>query len=229
VSRSCVLLFARPPALEAQAKGMGRARRVFDLSRRRVLEAAAALPGVDLVVVGSGSSPITAPPICLPQRGRSFGERLRHAFQDVRTLGYDRIVAVPIDCPGLRVDHLAAAFIHLEAGRSVLGPSPDGGVYLLGAPGDPASWLERVSWGTPLVFRQLLAAQPGSALLPPLADVDTPSDLGPILRDPGLPAEIASEIRRLLLPVRPSSPIARTRLRRPDRTPLACRPPPLAA
>src|SRR6185436_5215285 len=139
VTRRCLLLFARTPALEARAKGMARAERVFALSRRRLLRAASHVPELDVIVAGgAGALGATGR---LPQRGRTFGERLRHAFADVRALGYERIVSVPIDCPRLGTAELASAFAHLDEGRPVLGPSPDGGVYLLGVAGDGGDWL----------------------------------------------------------------------------------------
>ena len=227
MSRRCVLLFARAPAVEAEAKGLGRARRLFELTRGRVLAAVTALPDADLVIVGgAGSARATHH---LAQRGRTFGQRLRRAFADVRALGYERIVAVPIDCPGLSVAHLAAAFRHLDAGRPVLGPSPDGGVYLLGAAEDADGWLRAVSWGSARVLGQLVAGCPGAALLAPLADLDAPRDLAAHLEDPRLSEAIATELRRLLtcVPLLRRSPSGRPA--RGAFSPLACRPPPLAA
>ena len=225
--RRCLMLFARTPVLEAQAKGMGQASRLFDLGRRRVLEAAASLGGVDLVVVGD--APAAGAVHRLPQRGRGFGDRLRHAFSDVRALGYDHIVAVPLDCPRLGASELAAAFAHLAAGRFVLGPSPDGGVYLLGVAGDEGGWLRGIDWCTPRVFRQLLGGAPGAACLPILADVDAPADLPALLRDPALPADVAAEAARLLQRRSPHATHPPFRARRGAVSPFASRPPPPAA
>ena len=75
-STRCILLFARPAGEEARAKRLARARGVFALARRRVVAAVAALPGVDLLVVGPGGA--------LPQRGGGFAERLANAFADAR-------------------------------------------------------------------------------------------------------------------------------------------------
>ena len=226
-ARRCVVLFARTPALEAQAKGMGRGRRLFTLLRRRVLAAAAALPGVDLVVVGDG--PTAGVAHRLPQRGRTFGERLRHALADVRALGYDRLVAVPLDCPRLSAAELAAAFAHLEQGRPVLGPSADGGVYLLGVPAAPPTWLRGVDWCTPRVFRQLRDRLPDARCLALLDDVDAPGDLAALARDPALPPEIAAAIAVLLRRRSPHDVPLLGALRPDAASPYASRPPPPAA
>src|SRR5205807_1266758 len=99
---------------------------------RRVAEAVRSLGGADLLVVGA-AAPGRPPGVRrLEQRGASFGERLRNALADARGLGYREVVAVPGDVPGLSAAHLRAAFAALGRHPVVLGPSPDGGVYLLG-------------------------------------------------------------------------------------------------
>jgi glycosyltransferase A (GT-A) superfamily protein (DUF2064 family) len=158
-----------------------------------VLAAAASLPGVDLVVVGA--APAAGVAHHIPQRGRTFGERLRHALADVRALGYDRLVAVPLDCPRLSAAELAAAFAHLEQGRPVLGPSPDGGVYLLGVPAASPAWLRGVDWCTPRVFHQLRERLPGAVCLTVLDDLDGPRDLAALARDAALPPDESLAVR----------------------------------
>ncbi len=189
-SPRCVLLFARPADEEARAKRIGGARRLFALARARVVAAVAALPGVDLVVVGRG-------PGALPQRGDSFGERLANAFADARALGYRDIVAVPTDVPGLGSRQLAAAFGHLASTPVVLGPSPDGGVYLIGCRDDPGALFRGVRWRTPAVLADLAARAGAAARLDPLADVDRRSDLRCLgdLRDRELAALVADLLR----------------------------------
>jgi glycosyltransferase A (GT-A) superfamily protein (DUF2064 family) len=159
-SSRCVLLFARAAGAEAHAKGLGRGAALFALARRRVLAAAAAL-GVDLVVVGPAAPGIRR----LPQRGDGFAERLGNAFADARALGYGEIVAVPTDVPRLGARQLAAAFRGLTVHGVVLGPSPDGGVYLLGIGTgiDPAALLGGVRWRTSRVFADLVAGASGAA------------------------------------------------------------------
>lgn len=68
----------------------------------------------------------------LEQRGADFGEKFSNAFADVYALGYERIIAIGSDCPGLRPADLTTAIHRLESGETVLGPTLNGGVYLLG-------------------------------------------------------------------------------------------------
>ncbi|HET7041587.1 MAG TPA: DUF2064 domain-containing protein [Gemmatimonadales bacterium] len=165
----CILLFARAADQEARAKRLSRAQGLFALARRRVVAAAAALPGVDLLAVGPGGA--------LPQRGEGFAERLANAFADARARGYREIVAVPTDVPRLVVRQLAEAFRRLAAAEVVLGPSPDGGAYLIGCRIDPGSLFRGVRWRTAGAFADLAANAGAPAVLDPLEDVDRRSDL----------------------------------------------------
>src|SRR5262245_10109151 len=122
--RRAVLLFARRPDREARAKGLAGAEPLFASLRDRTVAAVAALPDADLVVVGEPGAGVRLPAGArvLPQRGRSFAERLENAFADVRGLGYDAIVAVGADAPSLDASRLAAAFDALRSHPLVLGP-----------------------------------------------------------------------------------------------------------
>ena len=170
-TRACVLLFARDPAAEETAKGLAGGRCLFDFTRRRIIKAVAGLAGVDLIVAGSGAGDLL-------QRGAGFGERLLNAFQDARALGFDRIVAVPIDTPQIDRCHLREALLRLGTHEVVLGRSPDGGVYLIGARGDVAGLFEGVRWRSSSVGADLIANAPDAVLLAEeLADVDGRADI----------------------------------------------------
>lgn len=185
-NRRCVLLFARTPRQEALAKGLGRDTALFEFTRDRVRAASAALDGVDLFV------PIQGP--------GSFGEKLAGAFAQARAEGYERIVAVPIDAPGLGARELAGAFAALETHDIVLGPSPDGGVYLLGLRGESAvpARLADVRWLTSRVASDLMALFPGAAVLDRVvADLDRRADLAGIARDAVDDPELAALVSSL--------------------------------
>ena len=225
----CVLVFARTPSREAQAKRMPAARALFACARERVLAAATA-SGAG-VVVAAPDARAAAPPgaTVLPQRGRTFAERLASALADARGLGYRQILVVPGDVPGLETRHLRAAFARLRSCATVLGPSPDGGVYLLGVRGDFAPVLAGVPWCTARVFPALLTNAGGAAVLPPLADVDGYAHLRALRSmaelDAGLAVIVAALFARAAWPppaVSSSSPD-------PHRSPFASRPPPSRA
>jgi hypothetical protein len=109
----------------------------------------------------------------------------------------------------------------------VLGPSPDGGVYLLGVRGDFAPVLAGVPWCTERVFETLLANAGTAAVLPVLADVDTPRHLRALRADANLDAELARLVADLL--ARAAWPRPRPHSiapAGPHRSPVASRPPP---
>jgi glycosyltransferase A (GT-A) superfamily protein (DUF2064 family) len=166
--RRCVLLFARAPRAEAAVKGLRGGEALFALSQGRVRDAVAALPGVELVLV---------PPAA--QAGTDFGEKLEAAFRNAACRGYEEIVAVPGDVPELTARDLAAAFQALSASDRVLGPSRDGGVWLIGLRADAVSlpdFFGRVPWRTPQVLAALLGNAPKVFLLGELLDVDRRAD-----------------------------------------------------
>lgn len=207
----CILLFARTAEGEARAKRLSRARAVFAFARRRVLAAARSLPETALVVVGPAGD--------LPQRGNGFAERLANAFADARALGYREIVAVPTDVPRLGRRQLAAAFRELETASVVLGPSPDGGAYLIGCRNDPSDLFAGVRWQTSQVFADLAANAGDPAVLDPLEDVDRWSDV--LALSPELIRLVTRPIRFFESP----RPVFRTAVSNP----LFQRPPPFAS
>ena len=183
--RRCVLLFARSPREEARTKRLRGAEGLFALAGERVAEAAAR-GGFDLLVVGDGGPPKQEGKARLSQRGRGFADRLLNAFADAAALGYTQVVAVPGDVPGLDAAVLAEAGRALEEGGVVLGPSPDGGVYLLGCAPSLAPAFRDVRWRTGAVFADLRARALGLGLavraLGALPDVDRCRDLDELAR-----------------------------------------------
>ncbi len=96
--------------------------------------------------------------------------------------GYEQVVLLDGDSPTLPSDYLRSAFDQLTGDAVVLGPTFDGGYYLIGACRPRPALFEwehldsaRVCWQT----RQLAEALGARvALLPPWYDVDTAEDLG---------------------------------------------------
>ena len=193
----CILLFARTAEGEARAKRLSRARALFAFARGRVLAAARSLPETGVLVVGPRGD--------LPQRGDGFAERLANAFADARALGYREIVAVPTDVPRLGRRQLAEAFRRLAATDVVLGPSPDGGAYLIGCRNDPSDLFAGVRWQTSQAFADLAANAGNPAVLDPLEDVDRWDDV--LALSPELLRLVATPIR-IFEPPRPASRIA---------------------
>jgi 2-phospho-L-lactate guanylyltransferase (CobY/MobA/RfbA family) len=199
-SRRCVVLFARAPRAEARRKSLPAAEALFRAVARHVRQEVALLPRVDLLCCAPGVTP--APDgRRISQRGHDFASRLARAFADARALGYDDVVVIPGDVPGIDARTIARAFDRLRTTPVVLGPSPDGGVYLIGCHGSADGLLRGVRWCTPHVTRDLLARAPGAALLDQRRDVDGPRDLSRVRHDASVPCELRALVAFTVRPV----------------------------
>jgi uncharacterized protein len=120
-----------------------------------------------------------------PQGEGSLGDRLGRAMSESFAAGAIGVLAIGIDCPGLTADVLMQASRALEQQDVVLGPSTDGGYYLIGLNRRAANYTSdlfgEIAWSTEVVLAQTLAiAQRHNlsiATLAPLSDVDYPDDL----------------------------------------------------
>jgi rSAM/selenodomain-associated transferase 1 len=115
------------------------------------------------------------------QEGESLGDRMANAFTKSFLLGADKAVVIGTDRPQITVDIVSQSFSLLDAAYIVMGPTEDGGYYLMGI---KEMWMEifkDISWGTDMVFTQTLnkitSLGVGCLLLETLRDVDTVADL----------------------------------------------------
>lgn len=119
----------------------------------------------------------------VPQVGADLSQRLDGVLTDCLQQGYGRVVAINSDSPDLPVEYLAQAFDRLNDNNVdiVLGPSDDGGYYLIGMSRYWPRLVSDVEMSTANVLRDTLtiAAEAGAAvsLLPEWYDVDTIHDL----------------------------------------------------
>ena len=92
----------------------------------------------------------------LPQRGDGFGERLAFATADLFQCGFGSVCLIDSDSPTVSADVYAGAVEMLsKAGdRVVLGPSDDGGYYLIGLKQTRRELFERIDWSTERVLDQ---------------------------------------------------------------------------
>jgi hypothetical protein len=125
---------------------------------------------------------------CWPQPDGPLGERMAAAFQHVFAAGVDRAILLGSDIPDLPPRVIASAMRALERRAAVIGPSSDGGYYLIGfqASAYRAAVFEGIAWGTPEVFTATCQrfAQAGVTprRLPTWWDVDDDDDLAALIR-----------------------------------------------
>jgi hypothetical protein len=91
-----------------------------------------------------------------PQKGRDLGEKLTHAFEFTFKKGAKKVVAIGTDSPAIDKEVILRAFEELESRDCVIGPSSDGGYYLLGLSSFYREIFKNIMWSTDRVFRQTL-------------------------------------------------------------------------
>ena len=92
------------------------------------------------------------------QRGETFGERLMFAVCDLLSVGFASVCLINSDSPMVPASCFAEAAEQLArpGDRIVLGPSEDGGYYLIGQKQLHKRLFEEIDWSTERVFGQTL-------------------------------------------------------------------------
>lgn len=93
----------------------------------------------------------------LPQMGEDYGERLISCVSRLCKDGPPLVLVRP-DCPTLPVREIERAYRMLESGEAevVLGPSIDGGYYLVGLNSPHSPLFHRMPWGKPRLLEMTL-------------------------------------------------------------------------
>ena len=177
----------------AQGVGEERALRVHLHLLGRTLEAAAAVRAERWLLLhppGWDRSELPFPGRLLDsfrlgtQDGPDLGARMRGALLAGLGEGFERVVLTGSDTPGIGPGILEEAFTVLDEAELVLGPSMDGGYYLIGV--RKGRWalsplFEGIPWGTGEVLKLTLSKAGAAGLctkiLPELRDIDRPEDL----------------------------------------------------
>ena len=110
-----------------------------------------------------------------------LGERIATAFNWGFNSGYQHICVIGSDCYELSGDIIEEGFTTLENYDAVLGPSRDGGYYLLGIKEMYSELFRHKEWGTDSVAADTItdfkSLGLNYGLLRPLNDIDEESDL----------------------------------------------------
>jgi hypothetical protein len=119
----------------------------------------------------------------LPQQGDDLTARLLSMFATLFGLGYTGVIATDSDSPTLPLQFLQQA-VDLLANPEVdvvLGPSADGGYYLIGLRQVYPVLFEDMPWSTSVVCAETLRRAESAGLrvvcLPSWFDIDTAADL----------------------------------------------------
>lgn len=124
----------------------------------------------------------------LEQEGPSLAARMQNAFRETFEAGYDTVVITGADHPTLPTSFVRQSFTVLDPRRSIcLGPSEDGGFYLLGMNAFYPQPFEDMTYSHPHVFDETIKrigwTDARLTVLPRWYDVDTPETLRRLLAD----------------------------------------------
>jgi uncharacterized protein len=144
--------------------------------------------------------------LLLPVQGPDIGACLLDATGRLFAAGFTRVLALNSDSPTLPSACLESALVLLGSTDVVLGPSDDGGYYLVGLRRPCPGLFCDISWSSARVRDQTLARAQAlgcsTALLQTWYDVDTPADLDRLVRDlDHLPGDTLAATRRFLASV----------------------------
>ena len=113
------------------------------------------------------------------QSGSDLGERMAKAFKEVLKSNH-KVLIIGSDCPQLSMMTISTAYQQLDDHDYVIGPSMDGGYYLLGMKAMDVDVFNDIAWSTDAVCSQTIekikSANRSYSLLKELSDVDHKED-----------------------------------------------------
>ena len=121
----------------------------------------------------------------------NLGQKIEHSFASGFTEGFQSIAVIGTDCPACGARWINAAFSRLESNPSrdgIIGPSLDGGYYLLALKSHTPELFQEIPWSSKHVLNSTLNAAQKNNLsfiqLPPLTDIDHLDDWKNLLESP---------------------------------------------
>lgn len=174
---TAILLFTNASSKEASRKRIAGATHLFEhLTQQTFLEAKKT--GLDVILFSDKL-----------QKGNTFGERFSNAIAKVFEQGYQHIITIGNDSPGLHQQQLRLAAKNLQQQQNTLGPSLDGGVYLIALSKQQfhKESFAALPWQTAGVLTALQqylsnTNRQATYLLTPLKDLDAKQDLAYFLK-----------------------------------------------
>ena len=122
------------------------------------------------------------------QQGSDLGERMKNAFLTAFAAGYEQAILIGSDIPDMPVEAIRNALEGLKDADAVIGPSDDGGYYLIGFSEGSfcADIFSNIAWSTESVFDDTMAKLHAGGksvnVLGQQRDVDTLEDLRELLQ-----------------------------------------------
>lgn len=153
MNKSAIILFAHLPDFEARAKSLSY------LSSKKTTKKISAYLTQHFYKLSQQTTADTFLIDTYHQNGETFGERLANAFSDIYAKGYENVICIGNDCPNLTLVNLQNSLKETEKGNIVLGPTRDGGAYLIAIPKKhfDKSIFKEVKWQTKNTYQNLIS------------------------------------------------------------------------
>ncbi|MGQ9569868.1 MAG: TIGR04282 family arsenosugar biosynthesis glycosyltransferase [Thermodesulfovibrionales bacterium] len=91
------------------------------------------------------------------QKGFNLGERMYEAIQWLNQKGYKKVSLIGTDTPDLPISFIKMAFQKLDSYELVIGPSEDGGYYLIGMKKPYKEIFKNIVWGRDRVLKDTIS------------------------------------------------------------------------
>ncbi|HVO73463.1 MAG TPA: TIGR04282 family arsenosugar biosynthesis glycosyltransferase [Ignavibacteriaceae bacterium] len=115
------------------------------------------------------------------QEGENLGERMYNAFSFLFKNKNDKIILIGSDIPDISAALIQKSFEYLDSYDAVLGPSSDGGYYLIGLTKLNKKIFTNIPWSTDKVFELTLSRLKqkdlSCMLMQKLIDIDKEEDI----------------------------------------------------
>jgi len=117
--KTAILIFANSAEKEVERKSFLSAE-IFSALNKRTLNTVEK-SGIDYFLISEKQ-----------QVGNTFAERFSNAIETIFNKGFKNVITIGNDTPHLKAHHLLDTYHQLEKKDLVIGPSKDGGFYLMG-------------------------------------------------------------------------------------------------
>lgn len=168
--KTAILIFANSAKKEAERKSFLSAE-VFSALNNQILKTVEK-SGIEYLHISEEK-----------QVGSTFGVRFSNAIEAVFQKGFENVITIGNDTPHLKTYHLIDTLRKLEENDFVLGPSKDGGFYLMGIKKDHFNKddFQILPWQTNRLHKKITSIAHHKNLeiqyLEPLIDIDSKEDL----------------------------------------------------
>jgi len=92
----------------------------------------------------------------IPQHGADPGERMARVSENLFEMGAEKVLITGSDSPQLHPSIFRAALELLNKKQVVLGPTFDGGYYMVGMRNPHPEIFNGINWGGPTVYREMV-------------------------------------------------------------------------